>query len=179
METVLYILAGVSTAFFLLRLVLMFIGVDGHDADVPSDMHDAMAAADFKIFTVLTAIVTLMIGSWSALLIRSMEQGWPASLGVGYAIGFVAAIAVGYAIYSLRKLEHDGAIREFKAEGLKGTVYVRIPEVGKGKGQVQVTIGGRLRTFDAVSDGPEIDSFKPIVVMARVDKTTLRVCPTD
>lgn len=179
METVLYILAGVSTAFFVLRLVLMFLGVDGHDADVPSDMHDAIAAADFKIFTVLTAIVTLMIGSWTALLLLSMDMGYPASLGFGYAVGVVAAVVVGYAIFSLRKLEHDGAIREFKAEGLKGTVYVRIPEAGKGKGQVQVTIEGRLRTFDAVSDGPEIESFKPIVVMARMDKTTLRVCPTD
>lgn len=179
METVLYILAGVSTAFFVLRLVLMFVGIDGHDGDVPTDVHDAMAAADFKIFTLLTAIVTLMIGSWTSLLLLSMDLGQPLSLGLGYAVGIVAAIIVGYAIFSLRKLEHDGAIREFEAEGLKGTVYVRIPEAGKGKGQVQVTIGGRLRTFDAVSDGPEIDSFKPVVVMARMDKTTLRVCPTE
>jgi hypothetical protein len=180
METVLYILAGVSTAFFVLRVILLFVGIDGSNGgDVPHDIHDAAAAADFKIFTVLTVIVTLMIGSWSSLLLLGMAVApWLALTG-GYAFGFGAAIVVGYAIYSLRKLEADGTIRDFDAEGLKGTVYARIPEVGKGKGQVQVAINGRLRTFDAVSDGPEIDSFKPIVVMARVDKTTLRVCPTD
>jgi hypothetical protein len=120
-----------------------------------------------------------MIGSWTALLFLSMDMNEWLSLGLGYVIGFVASLGVGYAVFSLHKLEHDGAIRNFKAEGLKGTVYVRIPEAGKGKGQVQVTVSGRLKTFDAISDGPEIPSFKPIVVMSRVDESTLRVCPTE
>ncbi len=183
METVLYVLAGVSTAFFVLRLVLMFVGINGADhADAGGfgdHLDDAAAAADFKIFTLLTGIVTLMIGSWTSLLLIGMEFNPWLSLGIGYVIGFAAALAVGYAIFSLRKLEHDGTIRDFKAEGLKGTVYVRIPEAGKGKGQVQITVNGRLKTFDAISDGPEIASFKPVVVMARIDEATLRVCPTE
>jgi membrane protein implicated in regulation of membrane protease activity len=183
METVLYILAGVSTAFFALRLILMFIGIDGADqADamgVGDHIDDAVAAADFKVFTLLTGIVTLMVGSWSALLFLSLGWNEWVSLGAGYAVGFVASLGVGYAIFSLRKLEHDGTVREFKAEGLKGTVYVRIPEAGKGKGQVQVTVNGQMKTFDAVSDGPQIESFKPIVVMARIDESTLRVCPSE
>ena len=32
---------------------------------------------------------------------------------------------------------------------------------------------------DAVSDGPAIPSFKPVVVMERLDEKTLRVCPTE
>lgn len=184
METVLYVLAGVSTAFFVLRLILMFVGVEGGDSadaghGLAGDINDAAAAADFKIFTMLTLIVTLMVGSWSALLFRSMEFPDWLSLGLGYGGGFIAALIVGYAIFSMRKLEGDGTIRDFKAEGLKGTVYLKIPEAGKGKGQVQVTVEGRLRTFDAVSDGPEIESFKPIVVMQRMDANTLRVCPTE
>jgi hypothetical protein len=182
-QTVLYFLAGISTAFFVLRLILMFVGIDGGDhADaggIGDHIDDAAAAADFKIFTLLTGIVTLMIGSWTALLFLSMDMNEWLSLGLGYVIGFVASLGVGYAVFSLHKLEHDGAIRNFKAEGLKGTVYVRIPEAGKGKGQVQVTVSGRLKTFDAISDGPEIPSFKPIVVMSRVDESTLRVCPTE
>lgn len=184
METTLYILAGVSTAFFLLRLVLLLIGIDGADTpDDPGligDANDAASAADFKIFTLLTLIVTLMMGSWTSLLLLEWQVGGPVmSLGIGYAVGFVLAIAVGYAIFSLRKLEHDGTIREFDAKGLKGTVYMKVPEAGQGKGQVQLTVNGSLRTFDAVSDGPEIESFKQIVVMARVDENTLRVCATE
>ena len=48
-----------------------------------------------------------------------------------------------------------------------------------GEPQVQVTVKGRLLTFDAISDGPEIPSFKPVVVMTRIDEKTLRVCPTE
>jgi hypothetical protein len=179
LETVLYVLAGVTTAFFALRLVLMFIGLDGSHGDMPSDLSDAAAAADFKIFTVLTVVVTVMVGSWLALLLLKLDMNTPLALGISAAVGFVAALGVGYAIYSLRKLEHDGAIRDFEAEGLKGTCYVKIPEAGQGKGQVQLKVQGRVRTFDAVSDGPEIDSFKPIVVMARIDDKTMRVCQTD
>ncbi|MBX3460973.1 MAG: hypothetical protein KF696_13575 [Planctomycetes bacterium] len=184
METVLYVLAGVSTAFFVLRLILLFVGIDGGEgaADAPGlagDLNDAGAAADFKIFTMMTAIVTLMIGSWSSLLMLGLEFSPWMALGGGYVAGFIAAVGVGYAIFSLKKLEGDGTIRDFKAEGLKGTVYMKIPEAGKGKGQVQVSVEGRLRTFDAVSDGPEIESFKPIVVMQRMDEHTLRVCPTE
>jgi hypothetical protein len=183
METTLYILAGVSTAFFVIRLVLMMIGIDGSEgADAPGmagDLNDAASAADFKIFTVLTLIVTLMMGSWISLLLLGWEFSPIVSLGSGYAAGFALAIAVGYAIFSLRKLEADGTIRDFKAEGLKGTVYMQIPEAGAGKGQVQLTVQGSLRTFDAVSDGPAIESFKQVVVMARVDENTLRVCPTE
>ncbi|MCA8910290.1 MAG: hypothetical protein KDB82_01190 [Planctomycetes bacterium] len=200
METALYWIAGITTGLFVIRLVLMFIGLDGsgaadaadalHGADAmdaldsgdPTDVlhaHDAADIADFKVFTILTAIVTLMVGSWMSLLFLSMSIApWISLLG-GFGVGFVAALGVGYAIFSMRKLEHDGTIRQFEAEGLKGTCYVKIPEAGQGKGQVQVTVKGRLLTFDAISDGPEIPSFKPVVVMTRIDEKTLRVCPTE
>lgn len=190
METVLYWIAGVSTALFMLRLVLMFMGLEGADdsaslldatdsADVIS-AHDLADAADFKVFTLMTFIVTFMVGGWVSLLFIQLgfEPAWVA-MSAGGVVGFIAAMGVSYAIYSMRKLEHDGTLREFKAKGLKGTCYVSVPESGAGKGQVQVTIKGRLFTFDAVSDGPEIPSFKPIVVMERLDEKTLRVCPTE
>lgn len=189
METVLLWIAVLATAFFAIRLVLMFIGLDGADdsgalldavdtADVIS-AHDAMDAADFKVFTLMTFIVTLMVGGWAGLLFLSLGWNEWLSVAAGTGIGFATGIGVSYAIFSMRKLEHDGTLRNFEAKGVKGTCYVTIPEAGGGKGQVQVTIEGRLFTFDAVSDGPKIDSFKPIVVMERLDETTLRVCPTE
>lgn len=181
MENALIVIGGVSTALFAVRLVMMFIGVDGHDGDAMHTPESSSVGdvADFKIFTLLTGIVTLMVGSWTTLLFMNLT--WPIwlSLGAGYAIGFVAAIGTGYALFSMRKLESDGTIRNFEAAGLKGTCYLAIPEAGKGKGQVQISVKGRLRTFDAVSDGPAIESFKPIVVMSRLDGTTLRVCQTE
>jgi hypothetical protein len=77
METVLYWIAGVSTALFAVRLILLFVGVDGADTpDDPGmvgDVNDAASAADFKVFTILTLVVTLMIGSWASLLLLAWE----------------------------------------------------------------------------------------------------------
>lgn len=181
----LYWISGVFTGLFALRLVLMLVGFD-HDssfdaADAGSALavHDVQEAAQFKMLSIQTFIVTFMIGGWVALAcFDGLKLGHVPSVLVGLGVGFASGVAVSYAIFSLRKFEADGTVRNFKAEGMRGTCYVRIPEAGQGQGQVQLTIGDRQRIFDAVSDGPAIESFKPVVVMARIDERTLRVCET-
>jgi hypothetical protein len=111
-------------------------------------------------------------------MIESGLNPWLALLG-GYGGGFAGGVGVSYLMFSMKKLEADGTVRIDDAVGHKGTVYAKIPEAGKGRGQIQVTVNGRLRTFDAVSDGPEIPSFATIVVMSKVESNLLRVCPTE
>lgn len=187
MEYTLYWIGGITTALFAIRLVLMLIGVDGAtdaaDAggavDTLDASHMASDAADFKIFSLMTLLVTLMMGSWIALGILEADlPAWLALVG-GYGIGFGGGVGTSYALFSMRKLDSDGTVKVDDAVGLKGTVYVKIPEAGQGKGQIQVTVKGRLRTFDAVSDGPEIASFKTVAVMSKVENNLLRVCPTE
>lgn len=187
MEYTLYWIGGITTALFLIRLVLMLVGVDGaaEAADAAGAVdtldagHLASDAADFKVFSLMTVLVTLMMGSWIALGILEADlPGWLALVG-GYGLGFGGGVATSYALFSMRKLESDGTIKVEDAVGLKGTVYVKIPEAGQGKGQIQVTVKGRLRTFDAVSDGPEIASFKTVAVMSKVENNLLRVCPSE
>jgi len=187
MEYWLYWIAAITTALFAIRLVLMLIGLDGAgdaaDAagavDTLDAAHAAGDAADFKIFSLMTLLVTLMLGSWAA--IGMIEYGLPhwVALAGGYGGGFGAGIGVSYLLFSMKKLEADGTVRIDDAVGLKATVYAKIPEAGNGRGQVQVTIKGRLRTIDAVSDGPEIPSFSTVVVMSKVENNLLRVCPTE
>lgn len=196
METVLWWIAGITTGFFALRVALMFIGIDGlgeiSDAadsldaldavdgiDALEAAHAAVDASDFKMFSLLGILAMLMFGSWTTLLMLDYQYPNVVALGVGLTAGLAAAAGTGWMMMQIQKLEHDGTLRNFEAKGLKGTCYVRIPEAGKGQGQVQLTVQGRLRTFDAVSDGPEIESFKPVVVMSRVDQQTMRVCQTD
>jgi len=188
MEDVLFWIACIFTGLFLIRIVLMFVGLD---ADGGAEMlgstatpdalsaHDAADAADFKVFSFMTLFATVMFGSWIVLLFLNLGFATWQSWLLGGGLGFGAGVAGSYALFSVRKLQHDGTLREFEAKGLKGTCYVTVPEAGAGKGQVQITIKNRLFTFDAVSDGPEIPSFKPVVVMERLDEKTLRVCPTE
>ncbi|MEE9311497.1 MAG: hypothetical protein V3V10_03695 [Planctomycetota bacterium] len=196
METVLWWIAGITTGFFALRVALMFMGLDGlgdaadaadgldaldavDSMDTLDAVHAAADGSDFKLFSLLSGLSMLMFGSWTSLMALDSGQHELVSLGAGVAVGLLAAVGTAWVMMQIMKLEHDGAIRNFEAKGLKGTCYVKIPESGHGKGQVQLTVQGRLRTYDAVSDGPEIESFKPIVVMSRVDRETMRVCQTD
>lgn len=187
MEYTLYWIAGLSTALFGIRLVLMLFGVDGHadaaDAvgavDTLDASHAAGDVADFKVFSLMTLLVTLMLGSWAAIgMLESGLPGWIALLG-GYGGGFAGGVGVSYLLFSMKKLEADGTVHIEDAVGLKGTVYAAIPVAGQGRGQIQVTVRGRLRTFDAVSDGPAIPSFTTVVVMSKVEHNLLRVCPTE
>ncbi|MBE7492785.1 MAG: hypothetical protein HS108_13665 [Planctomycetes bacterium] len=187
MEYTLYWIGGITTALFVIRLILMLVGFDGaaDAADAGSAVdtldagHMAADAADFKVFSLMTLLVTVMMGSWIALGFLELQLPAWVAIGGGYGIGFGGGVATSYALFSMRKLESDGTVRTEDAVGLKGTVYVKIPEAGKGKGQIQVTVKGRLRTFDAVSDGPEIASFKTVAVMSKVENNLLRVCPSE
>lgn len=181
--TILYFVAITSSVIFLIKLLLMALGGshDGGDFhDVGDAAHDAADAAQFKFLSTQMLLALFMFGAWFSLLfIQGLKWDPLPGLGLGAVIGLCMGVAISYGMFSLRKLESDGTIRDFKAEGLKGTCYLRVPEAGKGKGQVQVVVNNRTLTMDAVSDGPAIESFKKIVVMGRLDKDTLRVCETE
>ena len=181
--TFLYFVAITTSVIFLIKLVMVVMGGSGDHGDfhdVGDTAHDTASAAQFKFFSTQMLIGTFMFGGWFSLLfVQGMKWDPMPALGAGIGIGLAMGVAMSYAMFSLRKLESDGTIRDFKADGLKGTCYLRVPEAGKGKGQVQIMVQNRTLTLDAVSDGPAIESFKKIVVMGRVDKNTLRVCETE
>jgi hypothetical protein len=181
--TILYFVAITSSVLFLLKLALMALG-GGHDGgafhDTGDVAHDASEAAQFKFISTQMLITLFMFGGWFSLMfIQGMHWEPLPGIALGAAIGLAMGLLFSYGMYSLRKLESDGTIRDFKAEGLKGTCYLRVPEAGKGKGQVQIVVKNRTLTLDAVSDGPAIESFKKVVVMQRIDENTLRVCETE
>ncbi len=186
METLiltLYFLAITSSAIFIIKLGLMMFGGshDGGDFhDVGDTAHDAANAAQFKFFSTQMLISLFMFGGWTSLMFLDGMHWEPApALAAGIGTGLALAFAISYGMFSLRKLEADGTIRDFDAEGMKGTCYLRVPETNQGKGQVQLVVKDRTLTFDAVSDGPAIESFKKIVVMKKLDAKTLRVCETE
>jgi len=55
-------------------------------------------------------------------------------------------------------------VKKENAIGKIGKVYLSIPEKGKGLGQVQVIVQGRLKTLNAVSSGPGINTGEQIII---------------
>ena len=70
---------------------------------------------------------------------------------------------------SVRTLE---ALADFPdahfVEDVAGTVYVRVPARGEGRGQVRVVVNGRQRIFNAISEGGAVES-KTHVRVTRVN----------
>lgn len=179
--------ALVGTGLFLLKMILMFAGgdhhaaADGHDLggglDHPADAGDA-ADADLHLLTVQGVLAFLVGFGWTGLLVLSLSGR---QVIIAAAAGVVAGSAAMYLMArlmaALMKLQASGNIDASSAVGVEGTVYVTIPEGGKGMGQVTLVIDQKQRTYNAVSSGPALARNARVRVLGVQGQNTLAVEP--
>jgi membrane protein implicated in regulation of membrane protease activity len=160
--------ALVGGIIFVVRIVLMAIGISDHDIDDGSLDHvDGHGDSDtsFKLFSLhgLTCFF-MMFGLVGLGLSR---QFWVPDI-IAAAIGTVAGLFTFWVIArlfsSMTKLQSDGTLKLSNAIGQQGKVYLTIP--AQGTGQVQVAFQGRLMIYDAISaNKEEIKTGDQIVVI--------------
>jgi membrane protein implicated in regulation of membrane protease activity len=113
-------------------------------------------------------VIAFMVGfGWAGAI--ALEQGLPVILAIAAALaaGTVFMVVVYWLMRSIYKLSDSGNVDLKNAAGQSGTVYLPVPPAGKGMGQVQVTVQGRLREMSCVTDG---DAALPTGVAVRVVK---------
>lgn len=171
--------ALVGTGLFLLKLILMLAGGDhGHDAGV--DGHDFGGGhdADLHILSVQGVLAFLMGFGWVGLLVLSSTS---AELILAGAAGLIAGGAAMYgmakAMAGLKRLQSSGTVDVRAAIGSEATVYVTIPEAGKGAGQVMLVVGQKQRIYNAVSSGPALARNAKVRVLTVQGHNTLAVEP--
>ena len=160
--------ALVGGIIFVLRMILMVIGLGDHDVhDGGLDHVDGHGDSDvsFKLFSLhgLTCFF-MMFGLVGLGLSR---QFWVPDI-IAAAIGTVAGLFTFWVIAklfsSMTKLQSDGTLKLSNAIGQQGKVYLTIP--ADGTGQVQVAFQGRLMIYDAISaNKEEIKTGDQIVVI--------------
>jgi len=199
-ELMFWSFAVFGTMFFFLRVAAMVFGglgsddfddVDlddfdgGADADVVDaeivedgshGHHDSPSDAAFKLLSVHTVTGFCMMFGWTGL--TAYKQ-----FGLGSSISFLAASGAGFAMMYTTALlfkfaahmTSTGASFSYKdVVGKEATVYLRIPEGGRGK--IQIGVDGMTRFLEAVSDdGSEIDSFKVVQITRAMDGATVAV----
>ena len=181
---VLWWVAGISTGLFALKLIFMLVGADNDiDMDVDIDADGSFDAhgvgGDIELLSVTTILTFLMMGSWVTLTaLITFELSQTQSIGAGLVGGVITAYTVAWLLMQVMKLQADGTLRDFDPRGLRGKVYVKIPKSGDGEGQIRLEVKGRLRTFRAVSESEEIDSFKPVVVTSMTKDHVMLVKPS-
>jgi membrane protein implicated in regulation of membrane protease activity len=160
--------ALVGGIIFVLRMILMVIGLGDHDVhDGGLDHVDGHGDSDvsFKLFSLhgLTCFF-MMFGLVGLGLSR---QFWVPDV-IAAAIGTIAGLFTFWVIAklfsSMTKLQSDGTLKLSNAIGQQGKVYLTIP--ADGTGQVQVAFQGRLMIYDAISaNKEEIKTGDQIVVI--------------
>ncbi|MCX4359534.1 MAG: NfeD family protein [Rikenellaceae bacterium] len=172
LEKVLWIIALTSSLVFIVQTVMTFMGMDGDgdpsgcDVGVSEDM-------PLELFTFRNFVNFFLGFSWTAIALYG-RTGLVVTVVSGVIAGVLLVAAVMYMFYLMSRMEQSGNIDLQKsAVGCRGTVYIAIPEGGRGK--VQITIQGAVREYDAVTDGESLVSGTPVKVVGVVDDSLLKV----
>ncbi len=167
----------VGTLLFVIRLALSLFG--GGDSDFDTDI-DAGVDSDvsFSLFSLLSILAFFMGAGWMGLACRlDWELSGLTSAFVSGGFGFVMMLLASGLAYGTRRLNKQIQYDVQTAVGKTARVYLTIPEKGKGQGQVEVTISGRRKVWQAQSTGPELAAFTDVRVVEVQDDETLVVEP--
>jgi hypothetical protein len=174
--TIYFIMALVGTGLFVLRLAVALFG--GGDSDFDMHVDDHAGDSSFTFFSLLSILAFFMGAGWMGVTCRvDWHLGGLVSAFISAAFGFgMMALASGL-MYLTRRLNRTIDYDPATAVGHTGRVYLTIPESGKGRGQVEISVSGRRKILSAVSKAGPIEAFTDVVVLAAQDDETLLVEP--
>lgn len=154
--------ASIGGVIFVIRMIMMFGGMD---SDVDFDMSDGDLGDTgdaFVIFSINTiSAFLLMFGLGGLTGLKQFEWGQTGALIFGFGCGCFIVWVINVVMKKMKKLQEDGTMNLNQAIGQEATVYLTIKPGEKGK--VQMAVNSALQTFDAVSD-----CEKPISTGTRV-----------
>jgi membrane protein implicated in regulation of membrane protease activity len=144
LELIFTVCALVAGVVFLVRMLLFLDGVGDGVGEFDGDFGDGDGVSGLSIQGI-TAFF-MMFGLVGLATMRS--GGSPIlAIGAGAVAGMFSLWASTQLYRFFRRLQSRGNASLESAIGKDATVYLSIPE--RGVGQIQVTVGGRLRTHDA------------------------------
>lgn len=168
--------ACIGTIFFLVQMVLMLIG--GGELGIDGDLDHGDPTDTFKILSIQSIAAFLMGSGWGGIAgLRAFDWSWSSSLIFGMVCGAGMVWLLAIVLKAVHDLQSSGNVRMEHAAGAEGTVYASIPGSGAGRGQVQVVVDGRQRTYAAISEGEPIPSHTRIRVVRVNEDRTLTVTP--
>ena len=166
LQKVFAVCAATGFLLFALRLILQFFGsgdADAGDFDADADVEVSDFDADTDVsgsdvsfrllsFQGLTGFF-MMFGLVGLALSKESGVGNLLSMGGGLLAGLATVWVISKLFAYARQLQSSGTISMDSALMEEGTVYLTIPP--KGTGKVQLTVQGRFRVCDAISEGDE------------------------
>jgi hypothetical protein len=178
-----FICAVFGGTLMVLQFFLMMLGFGGgddggdfgDDGDTGNATGHASPADIFKIVSLRTIIAGIAFFGLGGLASLTGGLSKPVSVIIAALSGVAAIYGVYYLYWSASRLKEDGSLSEKTLVGATGSVYVRIPQAKSGSGKVLVSQQGRTVEYEAITEGAELKTSTPIVVVRIVSSTTVEV----
>lgn len=166
LEHFFWIVAVFSSIFAIIMLFFSLLGLS-HEGDVDHDFHVDHDHGDghdhgennndiWQLFTLKNMIMFFVGFSWTGII--GASGGWP-NLVTGIAsllVGIIFATIFALVFRKISRLGESGNIENYdSALGKIGTVYLPIDPKRSNVGKVQITVSGRIREINAVTDDNE------------------------
>lgn len=166
----------------LIALVIQFLLLGIGGVDEVGDFGDAGGLSDhgsgLGIFS-FRGITAFFLGfGWTGAIALKSGLSVAVAIVLGFLVGTVLMIAFFLLMRSMMRLQSSGTLDYRNAVGEVATVYVTVPGSGKGGGQVEVMIQGRLSVAEALHRGesPIVPGTK-VRVVEMLGRSTLVVEP--
>lgn len=171
-----WLLAIPFTLFFVLQMVLSLLGGGDHPDDVPDAEIEADHGVSFQFLTLKNMVGFFTIFSWTGIACTTSGMSNTLSLILATISGLAMMTLMAGIFYFMTKLNANGTMKVKEAVGKSGEVYLVIPAMRSNTGKIQITVGGLLRTLDAVTDDEEgISTGKMARVAGILDNNVLLV----
>lgn len=161
-EHVYWIIAVAASTVLAIQLIIAC--VSGFEFHMGSDLgahggdagHHGHGDVDphFQLLTIRNIVAFFALFGWTGLAFISQELPLWAVIIFSSLCGFAMMIITAGIFYGLYKLQSDGTVKYASAKGLKGSVYLKIPQVGQGAGQIRVILQGKIVEMEAVTTEP-------------------------
>jgi hypothetical protein len=183
---VFYGMAAFFSVFFFWQMIAAFIGLNGDEMDISTDISDADAPSDidhndvvessqaFKILSLRSIITFFTLFSWGAALYTNGGTSVVKAMGISSIWGLAGMVAIALIFYSMSKLTETGTKDLATCRGAAGTVYLDIP--AGGFGEIKTTVNGAVEYIRAKSaDGSALPAGTQVRVVRTVDQTLVEV----
>lgn len=172
---VFWFLAIPSSIIFIIQSIMTFMGTDSSDGlNADFDGNFDGVDAPFQLFSFRNMINFILGFSWSGIAFYETITSKTILLIVSFIIGSLFVLLFFVIIKQLMKLSEDNTFDINKALNKTAEVYINIPGEKKGKGKVQISVGGTVHEIDAVSEKEKIVSGT-IVKVIRIENNNLLI----
>lgn len=159
-----WVIALITSLFFLIQMVMTFIGIGdadsgadfGGDADFGADGNTMDVGGAMQLFTIRNFVNFLLGLGWGGVCFYSLIPN-TVLLSVVAVLSGVFFVYVFLLLYKqVMRLEQNGAFRVEDSIGSVVDVYLSIPPRRCGSGKVQISFDGSVQEILAQTDSEEL-----------------------